>query len=348
MLHEQSNSMNNKEQEILYTATENLKRLTGIDVKDFYNEHRQNGYEYDGFVEFAFGKKKQAFIVEIKNELRANHLPAICKQQQAAGEPFLVICQYIPMPLKKNLKELEVNYLEAAGNCYINESGLFIFINDQQVTPVRLPVEGKLWKAAGLKFVFAILRHPKLLYGPYRQIAEEAGIALGNVGGYLEELHKQGFLKNGVIDPTIGIFIENKMRLIQRWAEAYQNNLRPKQWVHNFRFMNTEHQRNWRDIPTDGFKWGGENAAALLTNHLQPERFTMYIAGNRLDLMKKLRLVPDPNGNIEMLEQFWLDDENDTATPTIVPPILAYADLITGNDSRNHEVAERIKDQYLD
>ncbi len=340
--------MNTKEQEILYVATENLKGLTGIDTATVQDEFRKNGREYDAVIDLMLGKKKERFIVEIKNELRANRLPAIRQQHEAVREPFLLICQYIPAPLKKELKDIRINYLEAAGNCFIQTDNVFLFINDQQVTPARLPVEGKLWKAAGLKFLFALLRYPKLLHGPYRQIADEAGIALGNVGGYLEELHKEGFLREGKINPATGIFIDNKHRLIERWAEAYQNNLRPREWVNNFRFMNTTQQKDWRNLSTEGFKWGGENAAALLTNYLQPEKFTLYIAGNRLELMKKLRLIPDPNGNVEMIEQFWRDKENDPGMAGVVPPLLAYADLIAGYDSRNHETAERIKTQYLD
>lgn len=348
MKHEHVDKMNTKETEILHTATESLHRVMEVDTRTIQTEPRGNDYGYDLLVEFTFGSRKQTFLVEIKNELRTNHIPNIHKQRKAAGEAFLLVCQYIPMPLKKELRNMQVNYLEAAGNCYIKEDGLFVFINDQQVTPMRLPAEGKLWKAAGLKFLFAILRNPGLLNAPYRQIAEEAGIALGNVGGYLDELRKEGFLKNGIIKNTEGIFIENKPRLVQRWAEAYQTNLRPKEWVNNFRFMNAAHQKDWRSITTEGFKWGGENAAALLTNYLQPEKFTLYIAGNRLDLMKKLRLVPDPNGNVEMIEQFWPDNDNERNADAIVPPLLVYADLIAGIDSRNHEAAERIKTDYLD
>jgi hypothetical protein len=84
----------------------------------------------------------------------------------------------------------------------------------------------------------------------------------------------------------------------------------------------------------------GENAAALLMNYLQPEKFTLYIAGNRLEVMKKLRLVPDPNGNVEMLEQFWKDKHKEIDAAGVVPPLLAYADPIAGYDSRNHETAE--------
>ena len=49
-----------------------------------------------------------------------------------------------------------------------------------------------------------------------------------------------------------------------------------------------------------------------------------------------------------MLEQFWSDHgpsraENDRT----VPAMLAYAELITSFDSRNQEIAERIKMKYI-
>lgn len=340
--------MFNKKLEILYTAAENLSKVTGVAMRTVQTAQDSDGLKYDELIEISIGKRKRVFLVEIKNELRSNQLPHIRKQDMAADRALLLVCQYIPSPLKKELKDLKINYLEATGNCYIGEEDLFVFVNDQQVSPVRLPVEGKLWKAAGLKFLFAILRNPQLINDSYRRIAEKAGVALGNVGGYLDELRKEGFLKNGIINNVDGVFIENKARLIQRWAEAYHTNLRPKQWVNNFRFMNLAYQKDWRSIKNDGFKWGGENAAALLTNYLQPEKFTLYIAGNRLDLMKRLRLIPDPKGNVEMIEQFWPEDETNAVEESVAPQLQVYADLIMGHDSRTHEAAERIKTHYFD
>ncbi|NCD68251.1 type IV toxin-antitoxin system AbiEi family antitoxin [Mucilaginibacter agri] len=337
-----------KEHEIFHEATAKLQELTGGEILELAGEYTQTGRQYDGLIDLNLGKRKETFIIEIKNELRNNTLPAIKNIAAAADKAFLLICQYIPLPIKKELKDLKINYLEVAGNCFIETEKLFIFINDQQVTATRLPVEGKLWKAAGLKFLFAILRYPELLNRPYRQVANEAGIALGNVGGYLEELRKEGFLRKGIINNEKADFIENKTRLIQRWVEAYRNNLRPKEWVGKFRFMNPEDLKNWRNIQPDGFKWGGENAAALMTGYLHPEKFTLYIKQSRLPLIRQLKLVPDPNGNVELLEQFWPDKEQPEAAPGLVPPLLVYADLATNYDSRNTETAERVKQNYLD
>lgn len=349
MIHEHSNIVNMKEQEILHEAIEKLHQLTGGNIEELGTEYKKGKWRYDGLVELNIGKRKEKFVIVIKNELRNNALNLITEMNDNADNAFLLICQYIPMPIKKQLKDLKINYLEAAGNCFIETEKIFVFINDQHVTAARLPIEGKLWKATGLKFLFTVLRYPELLNKPYRQLAEEAGIALGNIGGYLEELRNEGFLRKGIINNEKADFIENKIRLTQRWAEAYRNNLRPKEWIGNFRFMNPDDMKNWEQMEPNGFKWGGENAAALLTGFLHPEKFTMYITKGRLELIRALKLIPDRNGNIELLQQFWPDDNHEyNQRPKTVPPLLIYADLSTNYDSRNIETAERIKLKYLD
>ena len=82
--------------------------------------------------------------------------------------------------------------------------------------------------------------------------------------------------------------------------------------------------KSWKTLNGDNFKWGGENAGALLTKFLQPEKFIIYTK-DKNELMKSLKLVPDPLGEIEVLDQFWFDKESDE---NIVPSLLAYADLI--------------------
>ena len=54
----------------------------------------------------------------------------------------------------------------------------------------------------------------------------------------------------------------------------------------------------------------------------------------------------DPNGNVEILDAFWnFGPENDF--PDVVPPILAYADLLATQDGRNAEAAQMIYDQRI-
>jgi len=347
MNHEQPMLMNIIEQDILAIATDKFASLTGAKIKSVCT---RNGKDIasDGLVEIQLNNKCEAFEIEIKNELRANSFPFLFTKQPGQTTQTLLVSNYIPMPLKQELRKRKINYLEAAGNCFIQTPEIFIYINDQPVTGVRVPPEGKLWKPAGLKFLFLILRLPGLLNTSYRAIAEEAGIALGSIGGLLQELTNEGFLKDGTQNGHKLFFIENGNRLMERWAEAYRANLRPKQMIGNFRFLDKGAAKYWESLERTGFKWGGENAGALLTKFLHPEKFTIYTTENRVKLIQTLKLVPDPAGTVEVLEQFWPDEENTIAQSETVPPLLVYADLITSFDSRNRETAHRIKTQYLD
>jgi hypothetical protein len=340
MFHERIKKMNKENRQTLLVATERLTRITGAEIETVTKDSSSNLHPND-FLEIKLNQHKEIFNIELRQELRSFSFSNSLINKDKNGKPFLLISQYIPKTLREELKERNINYLEVSGNCFIKTSKIFIYINDQKVSKTRIPQEGKLWKAAGLKFLFAILRFPELLNKPYRIIAEQSEIALGNIGGLLEELSKEGFLKKGIHEQY---FIENQNRLIERWAEAYKTTLRPKLMLGNFKFLNKEMNKSWKTLKGDSFKWGGENAGALLTKFLQPEKFIIYTE-DKNKLMKSLKLVPDPQGEIEVLDQFWSDKEN---KESIVPSLLAYADLITSFDSRNIETANRIKTLYLD
>jgi hypothetical protein len=74
----------------------------------------------------------------------------------------------------------------------------------------------------------------------------------------------------------------------------------------------------------------------------------MYTPCPKAVLMKEEKLIPDPNGNIELLQQFWSDGlQQSQANPSVIPPLMAFAELSADQDSRNQETAERIQNQYL-
>ncbi|WP_293010711.1 type IV toxin-antitoxin system AbiEi family antitoxin [Mongoliibacter sp.] len=98
------------------------------------------------------------------------------------------------------------------------------------------------------------------------------------------------------------------------------------------------------NLPTGKTRWGGETGADLLTNYLRPEKFTLFTDLKKNDFIKGTRLMPDPNGEIEVYETFW---EKGNAMERCVPPLLVYADLIINGDKRSIEIAQRIYDRYI-
>jgi hypothetical protein len=116
------------------------------------------------------------------------------------------------------------------------------------------------------------------------------------------------------------------------------------------KYINPEQHRNWEHLPVQDANgvvlWGGEPAASLLTNYLSPEKFTLYINGSWQGLMRDLKLAPDDNGDIEVLEMFWNDNDK-YRKKNIVPPLLIYADLMGSRIGRNIETAKLVLDNEL-
>jgi hypothetical protein len=352
MNHEQFKIMNMKEEEILEKAIRKFKDITGAKMDVIDNVLTKTHVNANAIIKLTADNQEVTFWVEVKNEIREQNLPKFLYFIKNNPTEWLLVCQYIPKPLKENLKNKGINYLETAGNCFIRKDGLFFYINDKQVTAERQPLEGKLWKQAGLKFVFGILTKPELLNQPHRQMAKETNIALGNIGQLIGELKQEGFLKEGNREGKPVHFIENKEVLQNKWIELFNATLKPKLKQGRFRFINKEDERNWKMLPYAipyKFYWGGEPAAAILTDYLQPEIFTIYTREAKGNIMKQLHLVPDKAGNVEILDAFWNTPLLDfiKLEAKTAPPFLVYAELITSLDSRNRETAERIKQKYL-
>lgn len=333
----------NKKQEpdILRDTISNFSKLTGGKVKQKLSP---NPFA-DAYIQISLGNQNYDFLVEAKNEIRQTHLPAIIQQFGREKDKWLLVARYIPAPQKERLKASSINYLETAGNCYINVENMFIYINDREVTPSRQTDNGKLWSATGLKFLFVMLSRKILMTAPYRQIAQAAGIALGNIGPLLEELKQGGYVES--TENSSRLLDEDK--LIRRWTELFHVTLRPKLIKGRFRFFDKQQQDKWKNLSPVGFCWGGEAGADLLTNHLEPQTFTIYSSKTTNELIKQLKLVPDTEGSIEILEQYWDDSllKDHNISEGIAPPLIIYAELMAGTDSRSWETAEKIKNKYV-
>jgi hypothetical protein len=336
------NKIKNADQ-ILLEALKNLSALTGIRTSVLGFEKHTNNTVVDAQITLNRLGVKHPLNVEIKGELRDGNVIKLLEQFGKNRDKWLLVARYIPQPIKESLKKSGINYLEAAGNCYINLPDTFIYITDQKVTPFREKESIKLWNTPGLKFLLAIIDHPTLLQSSYREIAKAANIALGSIGPLLEELKSEGYIqeKNGKT-----LFLQ-KMKLINRWTEVYNALLKPKLIKGKFNFL----PGTKRETNIEGIYWGGEVGAELLNAPITPENMTIYTDKSGNDLVKILRIVPNNEGRITVLEKFWGDlqeKKHPGQVTTIAPALLIYADLYNDLDSRNRQIAEIIKASYLD
>lgn len=347
MFREQSNIMNMKEQDILMPALAKLSEMTGITVRVMSKES-SGKRNIDVVLEIEKGQQSCILEAEMKTEVRTATLDNIISKQKQTDGKRIMIAQYIPTPMKEELRKRNICYLETSGNCYIETCSFFILISNQKTTEPKYNEENKLWAPAGIKFLFAVLIDPSILNTSYRNMAFTSNIALGNVGNFIAEMKRDSYVIMGTRNGKPILSLDNRNSLINKWADMYRTVLRPKQMVGRFRFSKKEDRENWEDLinPHQDIYWGGETAGAILTEHLVPEIYTIYSNIDRFELMKNLRLIPDASGEIEILRPFW-NENTITNTNNTVPPILAYAELISSLDSRNREIAARIKEKYV-
>lgn len=319
----------------IYDASIALEKLTGLCVNVESNRN-----EYDGIINI----NGHTFTVEAKNELRKENkgfLYARLDELKAKTKrPTLIIAKYITSEVALELRDNGINYLDVAGNCFIKYEELLLHIVGQKVHKKEKTNQAKAFQEVGIKIIFNLLNNPDNLQLSYRELAELADVSIGSVSNIMNELEEQNF----ILKTKLKRILKNKPALLERWVVAYQDVLRPRLLKKKMRFIKPDFTQTWRNLQLDNEEgialWGAEPAAALLTNQLIPEVFSIYTTESWQNLGQKIGLVPDLNGKVEILQIFWKQDQvNNKQT---VPPLLLYADLIGSGFSRNNETAQII------
>jgi hypothetical protein len=326
-------------------------RITGLQTTVTGREIRlAPGRRADAAVEITIDKRKLEFTAETKTTLdRVVALVGVKEQLAPHGERGLLIAPHVTAELAAVCRErLHLQFMDAAGNAFIDRPGLFVFVKGERPT-VPATREGQGGTATRLRTVFALLCQPRLLNAPYREIADAAGVALGTIGWVFFDLATRGLAAGGNTAGTRRLL--ERRRLLEEWVTNYPIKLRPKLNAQRFHAPDVDWWK-FADLTTDNANWGGEVAADRLTGYLKPARVTIYAeAEKRRDTVARLatahRLRADPDGEIEILDKFWRFP-GDAAHPDVVPPILAYADLVATLDPRNIEAAMLIRKQFID
>jgi hypothetical protein len=327
-----------KEIDIIQTAIENLHKATGIhatwkeDAKGFF----------DGALTIKMNGKKLTFNADVKQELRLHQINNILNRI-GADKPIIIIATRIFPNIKEHLREQQVAYLETNGNIFIKQDDIFIWIDGNKPLREGREILNRAFTKTGIRTIFYFLLDENLINTTHRNIAEVAGVGLGNTIYVINGLKDLGLIAK--LNKNEYTFTDQK-KLLEKWMEAYDQKLKPDLEIGTFKFIKNDDFYKWKEIQ---FKknttlWGGEPAGDLLTNYLQPETLTIYTNETRAELMKNYRFIPDPGGNIKVYNRFWAIEQKNINT---TPPLLVYADLLNTGDKRCIETANLVYDKYL-
>lgn len=254
-------------------------------------------------------------------------------------------------------RELGIQFIDQAGNCFLRQPGLFVFVSGLKDQAGDLPSVARGLTPAALRLVFAILTRPEILNSNVRNIAQIASISHGAAGIALGMLEGRGLITSS---RTGQRQLAMPQRWLDVWTEGYLGRIRPK--LEKLRMSAPISVATMLDMVSPQFRevviggkaaaiyLGGEAAAAASKLGLKPGTLTLYV--NFRDpyvlrtLIQEFKLRSDPNGPIELVDMFWNTIEL-PGFPTVPNPLI-YADLVGIGDERTMEVASILRKEICE
>ena len=217
------------EEQLIEAAIEAFrKNLPGqVFVEKPENKLQLNNTNYpDRLIIFKIQNKEITYFLEVKNNITTPAIGNLLLNKNKLPHPLLLITNHVTDFLADNLKRKNIEFIDTAGNGFINQKFLYIFVKGNTPPDIfkHIP-KNQAFKPTGLKIIFAFLYNPELINKTYREIALQADVALGTVGWVMKDLTKLGYL----------VKIKGKQRkllqkekLFDRWKTEYAERLHPK------------------------------------------------------------------------------------------------------------------------
>ncbi len=303
----------------------------------------------DALVRIGYGEQQKLYVVQVTRWLTQATVGPIAAKLRDLGTAGLLVTEYANPQVAEQLTRLGIAYADTAGNINLRGPNFLVRTTgrkQRQTTHQLRP--HRAFRPAGLKVIFALLCDPRNAAIGYRELAAYAGVANGTVGWVMADLQQLGYLHDlGGKRGTRRLF--NLKRLLTHWAEAYALALRPRTLIGRYYIPTLQGWKNW-PLAEHNALWGGEPAAAIMTDDLRPGELTIYADKLPTVLAAQQKFLRNPEAGhavvVEVREKFWNFPPN-LAHPGIAPPVLVYADLLATGDARCIETAKAIYDSHL-
>ena len=321
--------MNEFTEQVLFEALEKLHQdVPRLKKWLRWDEHHQQLV--------AFG---QAYSIKYKAVTSPQDVPEL-KRKMAPDE--VLFSNYITPGAKGLLRETGLPYLDKVGNAFMDFSDKgIVYVEARKSRPDHIKTKGASFNKSGLKLIYLLLKNPGFVNTAYRTLANEAKIALGSVSKVMNDLKEKRYLQQKSADIWI---LRNHQELLKEWTRAFNETIRPDLQIGTYKSIDKDIYTYWQNYTPPGKSaWGGEPAAFKMIEFMKPAQFTIYTR-EPANVMRKFKLVPDRGGDFVLLEGFV---DPFLLTMDRVDPVLVYADLVSTEDARAIETAQKIYEQSL-
>jgi hypothetical protein len=316
----------------------------------------RRAHDADGTMTVNSKSSDEHYVFEAKTRIESSTLGmAVGRAKdyaQEAGARPLILAMYINDTIAGRISESGIDYIDSVGNISINSESVVVRSRGGK-PPAKSERVQRAFQSSGLQVIAVLLAHPYAVNWTYRRLAEEAGVSLGSISHVLGDLRHAGYVK--LVGPRQNRLM-NRRDLFDKWEFAYASRVRPSLNPHRFRLADQAplEQLYERIANSDeGILIGGELATAMAMKHLRPERATIHtpkgVALRKLQTL--LKLVPDPEGYVEVIDRFEKGTSLRWPGPdyrALIHPLLVHAEIIrAGADDRLREAAREVFDQFI-
>jgi hypothetical protein len=303
------------------------------------------------------------YLVEEKRHLRNQDVRVVVEQlrrrRTEAGTDYerdriLLLAPHIRAEQAAVLEQAQIDYLDLAGNAHLQLPGLFVHVEGRRPTKEALRAPRRPNKA-WIKTIMALLVRQDLVTVPYRILAEQADVALGTVGGCMNDLITRGLVRAAKHIREI----TDRGALVALWVQAYVEVLRPKLNERRFQIRAATKQEIYDRLDAvlkeRRVRWAltGADAAQQRKNFFRAEETEIYAPPHALeDRATQKALVAQPagrGGNLLIIEPPGplAILARATEEPPLAPDLLTYAELRYRGTDQALEAAEMILPRVL-
>lgn len=297
-------------------------------------------------VTLARGGQRRRYAAKVTEHMtlssvaRGGHGPAV-----RASRPLLVIGDRINRRSAAALRNAGIQFVDSLGNASIAFGSVFVEVQGRgeartQASGPRQPVarrqsSANLFSARRSQIILVLLTWPGLASARVREVADAAGVSVGQAHDALAQLQQVGFLI------PVSRRLDRTEELLDLWTAAYPSGLGQRL---NLASYHGDPAQPVRTAPGEQHvHLSGESAQG--SGIVRPATLTVYVehADRRLPIVNRWNAGPDRDPNIFVRKKFWtppaIDGEQSTSEEQNAPWPLVYADLMATNDPRLHEVA---------
>jgi hypothetical protein len=318
------------------------------------SETGQAERDWDGEIKLAWSGGHRKFACVVIPRLTRETLPVAVDRSSRAktsGATPLLLSRHVTPRLADELRQRDVQFLDAAGNGYLSGDGLYVWIVGKRATSPT-PRRPRIFKTAGLKLLFVLMSTPDAVNWTQRELARAAGVALGGIGMAMKDLLDMGYItRTGPRSRKLA----NTTHLVGRWDTGYAETLRPALDGGTFRIRTPRELESWTHdnmsrIREVGALLGGEAGAALVIKGFRPERAVIHVPeGDPATIAQEMGLLPDPNGQVMLIGTFgkrnaWTDSPS---RMSLADPLLLRAELVMETDERLQPSRRTLLEDYI-